>query len=104
MLSLAVKKAKICDSSAVSLLGIGACLYPGGAKLKRVQFFSQEESSLGATDALAIPPTRGTYGQSGDSFLSSNTTSIQKLVLTQPEVFVFVKTIININTAAITRY
>lgn len=82
------------------MLGIGAQLEQNF----QFSFFFQEESSLWATAALSTQPTCGTYGQSGDSLLSSNATSVQKLVLIQPEVFVFVKNTININTAIITRY
>lgn len=99
------KSKKTCDSSAVSMLGIGARLVPSWSKTSSLGFFFREELSLCATAALLTQPMCGTYGQSGDSLLSSDAaTSVQKLVLTQPEVFVFVKNIININTAIITRY
>ena len=97
------EKAKSCDSSAVSMLGIGAHLVPSRSKTSSLVFF-QEESILCATAARLTEPTCGTYGQSGDSLLSSNTTSVQKLVFTQPEVLVFVKNVINIHTAIVTRY
>lgn len=77
---------------------------PAGAKLPVFFFFFGEESSLCATAALPTQPAWGTCGQSGDSLLSSNATSVQKLVLTQPEVLVFVKNLINVLTAIIARH
>lgn len=74
---------------------------PFGAKFPLYFFFFQEESSLCATAALPTQPTCGTYGQPRDWLLSSDATSVQKVVLTQPEVFGFVKNIINIKTAII---
>lgn len=98
------KSKKTCDFSAVPMLGIGAHSVPGRSKTSSLLFFFGEESSLCATAALPTQPAWGTCGQSGDSLLSSNATSVQKLVLTQPEVLVFVKNLINVLTAIIARH